>query len=231
MAGNYDWYQSETWDKSSAQIFEERIRRARGMRPQYMEIQGRTLLRAGTRGDREAGRALLRRVIAEYANAPESYLDARHAVVMSWGLLGESHRAEGEIAEALAAFAALRTLAPTVPHLRTVGLEIPYLDVLIELGDSESLDEAFVEVERLRLELASDNIQFPKDTFALALRAARLYRKIGDGRAAVEASVALAIVTDMDDPIRRHRVLGGIDATEDELRELGAIVDGFRSQS
>ena len=156
VAGNYDWFQSETWDKSSAQIFEERIRRARGMRPQYMEIQGRTLLRAGTRGDREAGRALLRRVIAEYANAPESYLDARHAVVMSWGLLGESHRAEGEIAEALAAFAALRTLAPTVPHLRTVGLEIPYLDVLIELGDSESLDEAFVEVERLPGSLRGD---------------------------------------------------------------------------
>jgi len=227
VAGDYGWYQAETWSEDNARIFEKRIARARGMRPQYLEIQGRTLLRAATRDDREAGRALLRRAISDYSDAPESYFDATHAVVASWGLLGESCRADGEFAEALTAFAALRTLAPTVPHLHTVGLEIRYLDVLLDLGDQESLDEAFIEVERLRVKLAAGSFTFPSDTFALALRAARLYRRIGDSRAFVEASTALAILTDVEDPIRRHRVLGTIDATVDELNELDAIVEAF----
>lgn len=228
VAGKYDWYQSPTWDDHSARVFEERIARARRMRPQYMEIQGRTLLRAGSPRDREAGRALLYRMISDYADAPDDYYDARHAVVTAWGMLGESHHADGEIAEAVTAFSALRTLAPTVPHLHTVGYEIHYLDVLTELGDPDSIDEAFLEVERLRVELSRDSLRFPKDIFALALRAARLYRIVGDPRATAEASTALHVLTNMDDPIRRHHLLGEIDSTVKELDELDAIIESFR---
>lgn len=199
------------------------------MRPQYMKIQGRTLLRAESPRDREAGRSLLRRVISDYADAPEDYYDARHAVVVSWGQLGASHHADGQLAEALAAYAALRTLAPTVPHLHTLGYEIRYLDVLIDLGDRDSVDEALIEVERLRMAQLRDSFRFPKDTFALALRAARLYQRFGDARAASEASTALGILTNLDDPVRRHHLLGEMDTSAQELDELDAIIDNFRS--
>ena len=68
---------------------------------------------------------------------------------------------------------------------------------------------------------------FPRDTYALALRAARLYRRMGDPRAASEATKALSVITDTDDPIRRHHVLGAIDATAQDLDELDAMVNAF----
>ena len=112
-AGRHNWYRSPAWDAQIEAGFEERLRRARpANRPQYIRIQATYLLESPDLGVREAGRGLLRRVIAEYP--PD--LEAKSAMEQ----LGSSLADDGRFGEAEQALRETIRMCADSPH-RPVG--------------------------------------------------------------------------------------------------------------
>lgn len=65
MAHKDDWFRSGNWDAAAQELFESKLARSRGSRPQYLRIKGLGLRAAG---HTEAARRLFLRVLDEYSN-------------------------------------------------------------------------------------------------------------------------------------------------------------------
>lgn len=78
-----DWYESDVWDEPARELFRVRLARARSQRPSYLRIKGTALTRAGDVDRVRAGRELLCRVVAEYADEPGDVSAAHVALAES----------------------------------------------------------------------------------------------------------------------------------------------------
>ena len=86
-----DWFRSSDWDDPARELFEEKLSRARSWNaPQYLRIQGLTLLESG---NVEPGRQLLLRLITEYPHETSEVWLAHES-------LGESYRRESRARDA-----------------------------------------------------------------------------------------------------------------------------------
>lgn len=65
-----EWYLGDNWDEETQQIFEQKLKRARGTynKAQYLRIKGSSLLKSKDYSKKAAGSGLLKRVIIEYPN-------------------------------------------------------------------------------------------------------------------------------------------------------------------
>jgi hypothetical protein len=220
--GKYDWYQATTWSAEAEKEFETRIKRQREWRPQYMVVQGRTLVASEIEADRDVGRALLRRVIAEYGESTE--FQPRTEVAQAWGVLAMSLHSEGKTEDALTAFDALHLALSAAPEVVGIRYVLAHVDLLLELGDEASTDEAFVVLDNL--ERSFDFRTFPSDRYGATLRKARLFARRGEVAAAAEqAQVALELSLQVMTPIAlRYPAIGTLTPADDDLAEMRALV-------
>ncbi|GIJ45337.1 hypothetical protein Val02_22230 [Virgisporangium aliadipatigenens] len=217
MSGRHDWFRNTSWDPGTAAGFEARLRRARPVnRPQYLRVQATHLLDAGDAATREAGLALLRRVLAEY---PTDF-EAKPASEQ----LGAGLARQGRLAEAETVLRDTLRLCAASPTGRSGTSGVPELrlaEVVLAGGDRSRLDEvaqllrtAEADVQRLR--------PVRDVTYRFLLASARLAHRRGDPAAGDLAHRALAVAADAG---RDRDAVGRVRASDEEIAELTGIRD------
>jgi hypothetical protein len=225
IAGRHGWYRSLAWDAEIEAGFEERLRRARpASRSQYIRIQATYLLESSDLGVREAGRGLLRRVIAEY---PDDVQAKTAMEQFGSSLAGEARLGEAE--EALRETLRMCAASPAGRSGTTGTTELRLAEVILAAGDAaripeaaELLDAAQPQVMRFR--------SFRNVVFRYLLASARVAWLRHDPAARQLARRALAVAAETTPSFPRHPGAGRPSASEDEVAELEKIANG-RSQA
>lgn len=219
-----DWYRSTEWNDTIAATFEVELARSRSSRREYLRIQGATLAhRADTdEATREAGRTLLRRYMAECAEAGQSPAlvnGGGEALATSLALSGRLHEAVDEYRHVL------RRVAEGGSDSFTTGMtEVLLAEVLIRLGDDASLAEADVLLTGFEPEMR--RTAFFRDRVVRCLTArARVASREGRAEdAADHARRALAVLAVEEAPLPRHPGVGVPADDPERDAELHAFV-------
>ena len=211
-----EWYRCESWTFDAASTFEKKLLRARASsRPQYLKIQGMTLaLGASDPSDREVGRSLLRRVLAEY---PDD-LHAKHAAES----LGSACALDDLLTGAESALRLTIEMCASSPigYSGTTGVpELLLAEVLIQQGDRTA--EAIKLLDVVSDRVTETPIRSFKYRFMLAY--ARAADQTGDASAQDLARQALEIAAMTGPVFARHPTFGVPEAAADELSDLRRI--------
>jgi hypothetical protein len=216
-----DWFRSSSWDADIAERFEARLRRARAAnRAQYVRIQASHLLESPDASTREAGRALLRRVINDH---PDDELETKFACEQ----LGDSLAREGRLDEAEGALReTLRRIqaSPTGASGTSGTTELRLAEVLIARGDATSIDDAGQLLAAVESEVRIQAALMRDVLYRFFLACARVaYAQRAPEAAAELARAALHVADDISTPIPRHPTVGWPHATDGERAELRSI--------
>jgi len=141
-----DWFRSTTWNDSVEQAFNEKLRRAKRNRPQYLRIQAATLARSHPE--------VALKLLDQHFELPEFFDRAQAHVDRATAFL-----ALGRIDEAISAYeAALSREAAFPNHGTRAFLDLPYL---IAVRAMRSLYERALEI----LTAHQKELVFPVDHF------------------------------------------------------------------
>lgn len=214
-----DWFRHPTWDDAIAAEFEARLARARiAGRAQYLRIQAVTLLPSEQRLDRDAGRALLTRLIDQY---PESF-----EVAAAWEALGESLAREGDLAGAEAALRSCLAVCrarPTGKSGTSYTPEVGLAAVLVRAGGDR--DEAAMLLAGVEPDVAGQGF-IAATAFRFELTCARLAARDDEPVAGTFARRALDLADHgSHEVLPRHRDLAQVEfdpAVRAELQDLAA---------
>lgn len=213
-----DWFRVEHWSEDASAHFEAKLARAhRESRPQYLRIQGSTLIDATDDASRRAGAALLERLLDEYSEAwpPESagaHVD-----------LARYREETGDVASAAAHYRAAVLLQQGTNMQWGAEIELAELIIRHALRDAE--DEA----DELLDGLLADGLFLRSEQFRYAVARMRLARRRGDAdEAAAFACGALHLLADNRSISSHHPQVGLIladEVTRAELEEAAAQGD------
>lgn len=215
MATDEEWFRSPDWSPEAQQRFEAKLRRARSYgRAQYVRIKAVSLLGSGNPSCREAGKALLHRIIEEY---PEAWMEA----VFAHEELGRLFAEEGQFALAEEHY---RHCLAFYSRSRSGGSGLCDLRLAELILDTEQQDK-YGEAISLLIS-ASSHLAFNSDRYRHALASARLYQRMGQyTEAATHARTALALAAIQRPEFSRHPTVGLVKATPSELEELRQLVE------
>jgi hypothetical protein len=202
------WYRSTTWTLDDQQVFEKRLARSRGQRPEYLRIQALTL--AATRQVENARPAidLAKRYLQEHADGlftAQIYLT-----------LAKAHTTLGEINQAVDAFRQAVIAENARPNVR----DLAYLE-FAWFAATRGLTGLYDEVTAaMNGALQQADLVFPATQYryfgALALISADLNDKEYAKRM---ASDALAAAARDQGPFSRHSKLGLVSRDRDKIRK------------
>ena len=207
-----DWFRGQDWDSKTQRQFEDKLSRARVHRAQYLRIKGYELTQASKHEVREAGRQLLRRVLAEHPDEELWVLSAHHD-------LGSSLAREGAFAEATEHYA--QSLA--FQRERGPGMDPGTRLALAELIVEAQWAERYQEASDLLSEFLDGRpaCLFPSEQFRVLLAEARMAERLGQEDVAKrDAEHALALLADNRSPFPRHPGVGTIQTDKATFREL-----------
>lgn len=212
----HEWFRASEWDDAVAVEFERRLKLARpAQHPEYLRIQATHLVSSADPSTRQAGRAMLERVIREF---PYNY-EAKFACEQ----LGTSFAEEGWLPEAERAYRHTIVMCKQSSIGYSGGSGVPELflaEVLLRMGDRavdawELLENVAPRVEAQKLIRGT--------AYRHLLASARAADELGLAGAPDLARNALAVAEETEPSIPRHPTLGRVAASEDELAELRAI--------
>lgn len=205
--GRDDWYRGPDWDADTRRTFEEKIKRSRTQRSQYLRIKGLGLTTSDDGRVREAGRQLLRRVLVEH---PDDLLMA------AWAQrdLADSLVRDGRLDEAAEHYEAV------IARGEAGDTGISKLG-LVEAIVAGEWSERYAEAGELLVASGESHNPFPAGRFRWNLAAARLAELSGEPEDARElAKLALRCLEEESSPFPRHKGLGLASADRRTKREL-----------
>lgn len=201
-----DWFRGPAWDDATRETFERKLGRARSSRSQYLRIKGLGLAESDNPAIREAGRALLRRVLTEHREAAVQVTMAHHDLAVA---LERDDRLEE---------AAVHYQAALDGH---AGVDTGAALALAALIVRACWDDRYEEAAELLARSEGSHSAFPAIRFAWNLTAARLARLQGEEQDARElAGIALRCLADNRPPYPRHPDVGLIETDAETFREL-----------
>lgn len=141
-----EWFRSPAWDEQIEAAFEQRLPRARPYnQPQYIRIQATHLLSSPDPRVREAGRALLQRVITTFPDGSE----ARTAMEQLGGSLADEGRL-GEAEQALRETLRMCAQSPAGRSATSGIAELRLAEVILAGDDAGRAGEAASLLEAIR---------------------------------------------------------------------------------
>jgi hypothetical protein len=219
-ASERDWFRSPTWDERIEAGFERRLSRARPRsRSQYIRLQATHLLDSSDSRIREAGRSLLRRVVAEY---PDDF-QAKTAMEQ----LGASLAEDGQTAEAeLALRETLRMCSESpIGKSGTSGTpELRLAELILASGDMDRLDEVADLLNVVEPAIKRQKL-FRNVVLRYLVACARLAQLRRSPAAAQLARDALAVAAETTPPFPRRPDVGRPSASAELIQELSRIAD------
>lgn len=213
-----DWFRVSTWNADNVAEFETRLKQVRPAKhPEYLRLQGVALIESGDPSTREAGRAMLERVIREFPYNFESKFACEQ--------LAASLAAENRLAESEMAYRRTIVMCKQSPIGYSGGSGVPELflaEVLLRMGGRavdawELLDEVSPRVDAQKL--------IRETVYRHLLASARACRELGLDSAADFAARALAVADESEPAIPRHPEIGRPRPSEAERTELRGICD------
>jgi len=206
-----DWYRSSDWSPAAQQDFEQRLRRARYQKWNYLNIKAGFLMRVAS--TRPAGYVLQQRVIEGCDNPT--------LVACVHQEIAQQRLADGELNLAESAFRTAIELRRTLSNLDTPGADprIELAELLLHRKPPRA-DEAI----RLLREIDSKTLFIPAEQLRYATARARSAARLGD-RADAKRHAAAALAISAREPASEKMALSGIRAQLDakvraQLRRL-----------
>jgi hypothetical protein len=213
-----DWFRASTWDAQIAESFEQRLRRARPAgRAQYLRIQATHLLVSPDVGARQAGRDLLRRVIAEHPTE----IEAKTATEQLGASLADDGRLE-QAEEALRHAIRMCADSPIGKSGTTGTAELRLAEVILERSGAARADEVAALLDAVHDDVEQQKF-FRDVVFRYLLASARLARLRHDPSAALLARNALTVAAETRPSLPRHPEVGRPAASTAQITELNQI--------
>ncbi len=209
-----DWFRSDDWDDEARACFERKLARARPHgRVQYLRIKALSLLETTDPERREAGVALLQRLLCEHG-------DVRAEAAGAHVMLAEYHEQEGDPGQALTHYRESLVLAKGTNVFW--GAELTLAELIVR----EQLAEHYDEATELLDTFVADDLVLRSDQYRYAVLRARLaQRQHRSALAAAYARGALQLF-DTNRPLSsRHPEFGLARADEATLEELEVLAD------
>ena len=212
----HEWFRASAWDDVVAAEFELRLKRARpAQHPEFLRLQATELIASEDASTREAGRAMLERIIREFPYNYESKFACEQ--------LGTSLAGEGRLAESEKAYRHTIMMCKQSSIGYSGGSGVPELflaEVLLRMGGRtvdawELLDEVSPRVEQQSLIRGT--------VYRHLLASARAASELALPTASDFARSALAVADESEPSLPRHPELGRVNATDDERAELARI--------
>jgi predicted Zn-dependent protease len=205
-----DWFRSSDWDDPARELFEEKLSRARPWNaPQYLRIQGLTLLESG---NVEPGRQLLLRLITEYPHETSEVWVAHES-------LGDSYRRDSRARDAERHYRAAMSLgepgSTTQLLLAELLLDTEQVDRYAEARDLLADEQLVAEAENLRSE-----------AFRHAVALARVEARLGNASDASKWAIRALELRDEDvqgPQFARHRDVARVESPPALVAELARL--------
>ena len=215
-----DWYRNEKWDNEIEKIFEEKLKRARGVysKSQYLVIQAECLLSSNEPKFIEIGLSLMNRVFNDF---PKDNKDAGFNSVRASQCLANYYSEIGDIEKAKKYY--LEVIEN--PHNRDGNLgnsDIPllYIDCVLKTNNTDEYEKT------LSLFTAFDvqKLDFPSEYYLAWKVASFLNDRLGNKIKAISfAKLALESAKITEPIIKKYPNLGAVNATQEEIEKLIAI--------
>jgi hypothetical protein len=213
--GREEWYRAPTWTAEQQELFESKLKRAR-KRVGYMRVQGSVLAGSDKRSDRDAGKKLLRRAIAEGTKGSIDSIDYGEGY---WAMfvLGKAEERHGNFEAAAAAYRGVHEARESLP-----GLRLPAALHLAALIAKAGWTEKFAEANALLdWTWERDRPIFRNQIFDYCVARARIASGLGNDDAAAHfAGEALAIASVDEPQLPRHPTVGLVEPDQRILREM-----------
>ncbi len=207
-----DWYRGPIWDLATREHFEQKLRRARTQRAQYLRIKGYELTQADDRSVWAAGRGLLQRVLDEHPDDELWVIEAHHD-------LGWSFAREGAYTEAAHHYEESLALQRQRGGSVDPGTRLTLAELIVDAGWEHRYQEA--------VDLLGDFISsrlaglFPIEQFRVLLVEARIAERLGKADVARrDAEQALELLAKNESVLPRHPGVGVIRTGKETFREL-----------
>jgi tetratricopeptide (TPR) repeat protein len=203
------WYRNASWNDEIAAHFEEKLRRSRNNKNQYLRIQALTLIPKYP----QVALGLLDRYFS---------LDESHDRALAYQARAEAYLSLGRIDDAIVAYEATLRHEAAKPNVGTwVSVEYPYLVAVRGLAP---YFQRALEI----LSSRSSELVFPVIRFKFHAARALILAAQGDAtRAQPEAKLALDAAAEKRSEFERHPTLGLVPTAEaDAVRRLKELSGG-----
>jgi tetratricopeptide (TPR) repeat protein len=213
-----EWYRNNLWHEAIATEFETRLRRARGSdsKAQYLKLQACHLLFVPDAEVQAIGINLLHKLFADYASEIME-------VVGGYDALGEYYLKQENWQKAEYYFRLVISHFGTPyiqkTHKRT---ELKLAEALLKSGSKEALTEAYQLISAFpENELHLNNHLFYFHQLAALVYAA--LNKASEAKEYARQAIELACITEPQ--FARHKTVGLVKATEQQIRKLENILE------
>lgn len=213
-----EWYRNDTWNATIASEFETRLKRARGnfSKAQYLKIQAYHLLCSPEAEVQPVGIALLNRLFTDY---PQELWE----VVGGYDALGEYYLKQKDWKQAVHYFR-LAISHFNISYIQTTyrGAQLKLAEALWHISAGQALAEAFQLVRAFPvIELSLNNQLFY--FYQLASLICASLDKLPEAKEYAKHALELTRVTEPQ--FSRHKTVGIVQATEQQIKTLENILE------
>jgi hypothetical protein len=222
MGARDDWFRSADWDGEAQELFETKLRRARGptSKSQYLRIKALYLINTSDPSTIIAGIELLHRFLEAYSDHPHGSLQlplVHDHLARAYAKLGRPDIAEMYLRDAADSEVATGGRVVT-------GSDLNLAEFLIAKGDPQSYEHA----ARLLKAFAdrANKMTLQSDRFRYFLAQARIASFTDrPSEASSYATQALKLALDKKPQFPRHPTVGQVQADPRTMRELSKLAE------
>ncbi len=212
-----DWYRNTVWNEEIEKAFENRLKRSRGdfHKSQYLRIQASCLLSSSNELFSSKGVELMKRVVSDYPNESDSVLANEQ--------LGDFYFAKNDFANAEKYFRAVTEYYYTNNRSNTSFLaDLKLCEIILKTNQKDKFEEAHKIMKDF--EKTGGRLVFNSDRFYYGnIRANLCYEMKKYDEAADFARQTLEIAKITEPQFYRHKELGVVNATEEQIEKLKMI--------
>ncbi|MBS1509064.1 MAG: hypothetical protein JSS79_20670 [Bacteroidetes bacterium] len=220
--GQVEWYRNTTWDKDTSELFETKLKRARGPfnKAQYLRIQASYLLDSANSEFQNVGLQLMRRLIEEFPTEDFSTIFGKEQ-------LGDYFYKTGQFEEAEHFYRQVTDHYKRKSRSGTSGVaDVKLAETILELDKRDKFEEAY-KLLTVDFEATGGSLSLNDDRFFYTRVAAELCDQLDKKEEAKRlAGLALEIAKITEPQFTRHKTVGLVRTTNDILDRLRKISAG-----
>ncbi|NOT51099.1 MAG: hypothetical protein HOP10_07455 [Chitinophagaceae bacterium] len=214
-----DWYRNKNWDDTIETEFEARLKRSRGAsnKAQYLRIQASYLLDSSDKNNQLVGLRLMNRMITDFPTEEFSVIFGIEQLGDYYFKTGVYDKAEHYFRIVTDHYKNKNSRSGT-----SATADLKLAETILNSNQSNKLNEAY----KLCKDYPLDELTFNNDKFYYAELLAQLCDKMNKNHEAKEyAKIAIEISKITQPQLSRHKTIGLVHATDNQLRTLEQIIN------
>ena len=215
-----DWYRNTTWDNKIETEFEARLKRSRGAysKAQYLRIQASYLLDSSDNDNEQIGVRLMERLIIDYPTEEFSTIFGHEQLGDYYFKTGDFNKAEKHFRQVTEHYINKNTRGGT-----SAIADLKLAETILTANRIDKFDEAY----KICKDFPLKELMLNSDRFYHAVLVAQLCDRLNKKVEAKESALKAIEITKITEPqFNRHKTVGLIRATENQLRTIEQIANG-----